>query len=274
MNESMDKVDVVVLASGVNKIPLYDGYEPGYKALIPFAGRASIHYVLDALDGVSEVGRVCIEGPRALLETELSGRADVGRLTLVDGGESFMESLVIGLKHFSASRRVLFVTADIPLATSDALTDFLKGCNAWPAPGGPALWVSAVPERSYVGPYKSFTKPFNGYRGGRVCHGNVFMADPRLLEIPGLKERIDRFYAGRKSALTTTLALGWRMALVYLLGVELFHLLTVNQMAGFASKQLGFSVIPVLLDHPGVTIDVDEADDYEFVRDRIEATCP
>ncbi len=42
-------IDVVVLAGGVNKIALYDGYQPGYKALVDFGGRPSIQYVLRAL---------------------------------------------------------------------------------------------------------------------------------------------------------------------------------------------------------------------------------
>lgn len=42
-------IDVVVLAGGVNQIALYDGYQPGYKALVDFGGRPSLQYVLRAL---------------------------------------------------------------------------------------------------------------------------------------------------------------------------------------------------------------------------------
>ena len=137
-------IDTVVLASGINKVPLYEGYEAGYKALLPVCGRASIHYSLDALDGVPEVGRICVEGPTALLEPELAARADRSRIEPIAGGETFLDSLVIGLKHFPDSKQVLFVTADLPLISPEAIGDFLEGCAAHPAER-PCLYVSAVP---------------------------------------------------------------------------------------------------------------------------------
>src|SRR5687768_6274151 len=98
-----EPIDVVVLASGVNEIPLYEGYVPGYKALIPYNGKASIHYVLDALCAVKSVRRICIEGPCGPLEKELASRLPDDRITLQEGGQTFVESLVLGLQHFRAS---------------------------------------------------------------------------------------------------------------------------------------------------------------------------
>lgn len=267
MLESKEAIDVVVLASGINSISLYEGYVPGYKALIPYHERASIHYVLDALQGVAAVGRLCIEGPCALLEPELAERSEGAALTLVEGGATFLDSLMIGLQHFATSPRVLFVTADLPLVTSQAICDFLQGCDATP---DASLAIAVVPQTSYTGPYVHFTKPFNRYRDISLCHGNLFMVRPSLLQHPHLKERINRFYAGRKNAVATTLALGWQLALVYMVGVELLHVLTLAQLARFASRHLGFEIAPVLVAHPGISIDVDEPDDYLFVRDRIE----
>ena len=267
MAQINETIDVVVLASGLNQISLYEGYVPGYKALIPYHGRASVQYVLDALRRVPSVGRICIEGPCVLLEKELADRLVKDQLTLVEGGATFLDSLVIGLKHFASSPSVLFVTSDLPLVTPEAIQDFLSGCAAAQEP---SLAIAVVPKTAYTGPYVHFTKPFNRYRDISLCHGNLFVARPALLEHPTLKERINRFYAGRKNAVATTLALGWQLAVVYLIGVELLHALTLKQMARFASKQLGFEIAPVIVEHPGISIDVDEADDYTFVRDRIE----
>ena len=238
-------IDVVVLASGLNQIVLFDGYIPGYKALIPYHGRASIQYVLDALEGVSAVRAICVE-------------------------ETFLDSLVIGLKFFASSPAVSFITADIPLVTAAAICETLTAWERVPKEPPQSLFITAVPQTCYKGAYTHFTKPFNRYRDVSLCHGNLFIADPKLLHHQNLKERINRFYAGRKNAVTTTLALGWRLALVYLFGVELLHALTLKQMARFASQHLGFGVAPLLVEHPEITIDVDEPDDYCFVRDRIE----
>nr|WP_309686086.1 nucleotidyltransferase family protein [Armatimonas sp.] len=268
-SNAINAIDVVVLASGINQILLFEDYVPGYKALIPYHGRTSIQYVLDALQGVPAVRRICIEGPRQLLEQELAGRFSKERLTIVDGGTTFLDSLVIGLEHFAASPAVLFITADLPLVTTVAITDFL--CAYAQAPSD--LAIAVVPRKSYTGAYTHFTKPFNRYRDISICHGNLFIASPKLLIKPELREQINRFYAGRKNAIATTLALGWKLAFVYMFGVEIFHRLTLSQMAQFASKELGFEITPLLVEHPGISIDVDEPDDYAFVRDRIEESC-
>ncbi len=268
---AVDLIDVVVLASGINQISLFEGYVPGYKALIPYHGRTSIQYVLDALQGVPAVRSICIEGPSQLLKQELAGRPQPHSilekpLTIIEGGATFLDSLVVGLEHFRDSPAVLFITADLPLVTPLAITDFLCAY----AQASSDLAIAVVPRKSYSGAYTHFTKPFNRYRDVSICHGNLFIVNPKLLRKPKLREKINRFYAGRKNAIATTLALGWRLAFVYMFGVEIFHRLTLSQMAKFASKQLGFEITPLLVEHPGISIDVDEPDDYAFVRDRIE----
>ena len=119
------KLDVVVLASGVNQVPLFEGYVPGYKALLPYHGKASIQYVLEALRGVPAVGRICVEGPCQQLQRELAAAlSETERsLTVIEGGTTFLESLVRGLEHFATSKRVLFITADLPLVTPAAIQD-------------------------------------------------------------------------------------------------------------------------------------------------------
>jgi molybdopterin-guanine dinucleotide biosynthesis protein A len=264
-----NRTDVVVLGGGLNTIPLYEGYEPGYKALIPYEGRASIHYVLDALSAVDAIGRICIEGPRALLKPELATRRPDSRLSLVEGGATFLESLLIGLEHFRDSRAVLFVTADLPLLTPEAVQDFLAGCADATTDYEQNLYVAAVPEESYMGDYTRATKPFNRYRDISACHGNLFLANPDLLENQDLRRRVERLYGGRKNGLSR-LAVGLPLALTFLIGVDLFHFLTLRQMADYASRHLGIGIIPVLVNHPEITMDVDEPDDYQFVMGQIE----
>jgi CTP:molybdopterin cytidylyltransferase MocA len=270
MDWTTHAVDTIVMASGLNRIPLYEGYVPGCKALIPFRGRASIHYVLDALDGVKAVGHVCTVGPRALLNDELAKRDNAGRYELEEGGETLLDSMMIGLQHFRSSPAVLVVSADLPLITTKAVQDFISGCAAAEIEYDQNLYVSAVSRECYTGAYARFPKPFNRFRDVSVCHGNLFLADPNLLDNRAATERINRLYRGRKNALTAAWALGWQLALTYIIGVELLHVVTIRQMASFASRRLGFGVVPILVDHPEITIDVDEPDDYLFVRDLIE----
>ena len=263
-------IDVVVLASGINRIPLFPGDKPGNKALISFHGKTALRRVLDALDGVPDLGRVCVEGPVDVLGPELATCVTGRRVELIAGGETFVQSLVVGLEHFRESKRVLFVNADLPLLTSAAVTAFLDAMPAEDPDHIGQLYVSAVPEPAFRGLYARPTKPFNGYRGMRVCHGNLFAVDPRLLELPGLRKRIDALYRGRKNALRSTWALGLDIALVYMLGVELLHVVSLPQMARYVSRRFGFGIVPVVLPWPELTEDVDEPDDYAFVEQVLE----
>ena len=52
-----------MLAGGINTIELFDGYRPGYKALLPFCGKPSIQYVVEALEQVPNVAHISIVGP-------------------------------------------------------------------------------------------------------------------------------------------------------------------------------------------------------------------
>lgn len=268
VREGEHSIDVVVLAGGLNTILLYDGYVPGYKALIAYNGRASLEYVLDALCAAPGIGRLCIVGPRALMEDTLSHRQAGGRITAVEGGATFLDSLIVGLEHFRSSRTVLFVTADMPLLTTEAVTDFLAGCAGSITSREQNIHIAAVPRECYKDAYLKMTKPFNRYVDIQVCHGNLFLVDTDLVDNQNLRKRVAVMYDRRKTGLSR-LAFGWQIALTYLIGVDLLHVLTLRYMAERVSRFFGVGIVPVLVAHPEITIDVDEPGDYRFVKERL-----
>jgi hypothetical protein len=161
---------------------------------------------------------------------------------------------------------VLVATADMPLITPQAVSDFLAACAQIETTYAENVFLSVVPERCYTGDYTKFTKPFNRFRDVAVCHGNLIMADPRLLDNAEATTRMNNLYNARKNPIKAALAIGWRVGLSFIIGVELLHALTMEQMSQIASWRFGVGLIPVILEHPEITIDVDEADDYEFVK--------
>jgi CTP:molybdopterin cytidylyltransferase MocA len=284
-----DRIGAVVLAGGINRIPLFEGYTPGYKALVPYRGRPSILYTLDALKAVPRVEQVCIVGPEAELRPAVEGHAscvmnhastghmthDTRRMTsaprprFVEGGDTLRDSIFNGLRHFAGSRRVLVLTADMPLVTPQAITGFLAACGRIPTTDAATLFLSVVPRRCYTGPYVRFTKPFNRFRDIEVCHGNLWLADPRLLENTRAIACINRVYNARKNPVTSALAVGPRVGLAYVVGVHLLHALTLAQMTRIAARRFGVAGEAVIVEHPEITIDVDEPDDYEFVVEQL-----
>jgi CTP:molybdopterin cytidylyltransferase MocA len=265
-----DRVNAVVLAGGINRIPLYAGYKPGYKALLAFHGKPSILYTLDALKAVPRVARICLAGPEAELRPALANTAHAGNACdFVDGGTTLRESIDRGLRHFAGSAYVLVLTADLPLITPRAIADFLGVCERTQAPEKTALFLSLVPRHCFTGAYRHMTKPMNRFRDVEVCHGNLWLADSRLLQNTRATARINRIYRARKNPIATALAVGLRVGLAYGVGVHLLHALTLEQMTRIAARAYGVSGVPVIVEHPEIAIDVDEPADYRFVVEQL-----
>lgn len=262
-----DHIDAVVLAGGINRIELYSGYTPGYKAVLPFAGRPSIVYPLEALRAVEGVRRICIVGPEEKIRPCLPAGWDCD---FVPEGRTVAGSLVNGLVRFEDSAAVLIVTADLPLVTSEAVEAFLAGCGRID-PGYPEFaYLSVVPEEEFTGPYEGFSKGFARFRGSAVSHGNLALVTPSLVRHVRVTEGLDSLYRARKNGVRTSLALGWRIALGYLIGAHLLRWLTLEQMADIVSRRFGVGFIPVPVPYPAIALDVDEPADYRLIRKILE----
>jgi molybdopterin-guanine dinucleotide biosynthesis protein A len=258
-------VDALVLAGGINRIRLYQGYSPGYKALLPFGDKPSIRYVLDALEGVPQLGRRVVVGPPELRGTF----PHPGTWELLPAGETVMESLFTGLEHLRQSPAVLCTTADLPLLKPVAVTDFLQACAraGWTARG---LFWSMVPEHAFTGPFIQADKGFNRFRNIAVCHGNLYLLRPEPFFSSPLGSRLNRLYLARKSTIRAALVFGPHVGLAYLIGVYLLRRLTLERMAAIVSHNLSLEVVPILLERPEIALDVDEPRTYNLVRKLLE----
>lgn len=269
MRVQTDRIDAVVLAGGVNQIALFAGDTPGYKALLPIGGQPAIRYTLDALRAVPQVQRICIVGPEAELRAALGAEGD--RYLYAPDGGSLIESIFSGLSHFADAPMVLFATADLPLITPRAISDFLTGCAVIETEYAENMFLSVVPQQYYTGPYVNFPKPFNRFKDASICHGNLFLVDPRLMRNTHATRRMNALYHARKNPISSALAFGLRVGLSYVLGVHMWHLLTLAHMASMASRRFGIGLVPVSIPHPGITLDIDEPADYTFVTEQLGA---
>jgi len=259
-------LDAVVMASGINHIPLYADYQPGYKALLDFCGEPAIQYTLQALNGLPQIARIHIVGEEAALRETVARSPAHPRCRFVPGGATLMESLMQGLQSCQEAEQALLVTADLPLLTSGMVEEFLAGCAQARSAYRENFHVAVVPKRCFTGDHARIAKSFSRFRDVTVCPGNLALANPAILRNEAAMERINAVYAARKSIIGSALAFGMRVGLSYVVGVHLFPLLTLPQMAQVASRRFHFGVVPVEVEHPEVVIDVDEPEDYRFVQ--------
>jgi molybdopterin-guanine dinucleotide biosynthesis protein A len=265
MKYEINKINVAVLAGGVNRLSLYEGYLPGYKCLTPLKGRPMIQFVLDAIGDVPQVERICIVGPeeiRAAIEHP-------GRYEYTPAGNSPGESIFSALKYFSDSPAVLLVPADLPLITPLSVTGFLEHCVSEEASYDASILWAMIPEESFRGPYIKVTKGYNRFRDISVCHGNLFLITPSVLKNEEIVSRINGVYEVRKSSIKAAMAAGLFIGIAYIVGVHFLRALTLRQTARMLSRHLAVEMIPVLLDHPEVAVDVDTPEDYVFVQEQI-----
>jgi CTP:molybdopterin cytidylyltransferase MocA len=278
-------LDVVILADGINKIPLYAGSTPGYKALLPFAGKPAIQYTLEAVSALPAVRRIFVVGPEARLRDALKANGYHVACEYVPGGDSPMASVLNVLPRLKEGDvrdsqfkdsvpGVLFTTADLPLVTRASVQAFLDACAATKSPYPVNLYLSAVLRRAFTGPFARSRKGHMTFREGAVYHGNLALIEPRAFEVPGLAAILKRLYHRRKNPVASALTGGWRIALSYVFGAFLLRVLTMEQMARIASRRLGVGIVPVLVDRPEIAIDVDGAGDYELVRRELESRAP
>lgn len=274
--------NAVILAGGINTIPLYAGDVPGYKALLPFAGKPSIQYVLEAVSAALPAsGRIFIVGPeRQIRDALAASHCDIA-CEYAPGGDSPMASVLNVLPSLRArdpqdasgtqAEAALFTTADLPMLTAESVRTFLDACAAKTRPYPANLYLSAVLRRSFTGPFAQSRKGHMIFREGAVYHGNLALIEPQAFEAPGLTSVLKRLYRQRKHPLAAALAGGWRIALSYVFGAFLLRVLSMEQMARIASRRLGVGIVPVRMDRAEIAIDVDNAGDYELVRREMEA---
>jgi molybdopterin-guanine dinucleotide biosynthesis protein A len=262
-----EKVDIIILAGGINRITLFDGDAPSYKALLSFGGKPCVQYVLDALENIPEAGRVCLVGPEAELRRAIK---EPDRYEYAPGGRSFGESVFQGLEHFRDSEGVLFVTADLPLLTSSPVANFLDLCRRKKGHDR-QIFFSAVDRRHFAGAYRDAPKRCSRFRDVTVCHGNLALLTPGMLEGKGplSREKLDAIYRNRKKTLRTCWAFGWPFAVGYILGGSFIRLFTLEQVLRTASNRFRVELVPVFLYDPEIALDVDEPADFEFAKEML-----
>ncbi|MBI3924153.1 MAG: nucleotidyltransferase family protein [Armatimonadetes bacterium] len=249
----------VVLAGGVNRRELYPGYRPGFKATVEIHRRPLLSYVLEALESATGIEEVAIVGDRAALEP-IAG----GTRRFLTPGETLVESIKSALGAFPDEDRVLLCTADLPMLRGEMVDRFLEDCPDDRPGYRDHLFLSMVPAASFVGLFASCRKNFNRFRDVAVCHGNLALASPTILENREAMSRIDQIYAARTSPVASALAIGPALGLAYVLGVHFFPLLRLETFTAMLSRRFSIGMRAVFQRFPEIAVDIDEPADYHI----------
>lgn len=210
------------------------------KALVPFAGRPLVSYVLEALRGCPSVAHVLYVGDAAPVIT-----AQVEEV--LPPGETFVQSFSVGVRAALARaprQSVLVTTADLPWLRAEALGDFLGAAS------GAALVYPVVEEETATAQFPGQRRTFVRLRDGRFTGGNLMLIAPEM--VPALLPFVERAYRSRKNPL----------ALARLFGVDFTVRLALGRLSlgvveARAAQILGLPVRAVVTPHASIGADVD-----------------
>lgn len=243
--------DAIILAGGENNKRLIACTPYCFEALIEIAGKPMVTFVAEALAASSHVDRIFVLGPAA----KLRSCPFPPNTYILDGGETIIETIRLGMAALDHSRKVLVATADIPLLTAEAVNHFVAQCAISEAD----LYYPVVPrevnERYYPGNKRTYVR----LREGVFTGGNLFLVQPAIVE--RCAKVAEKIIANRKNPLVLCHMLGWSFVARFLCGA-----LSLPAVEKRASELLGVKGAVVLSPYPELGIDVDKPSDLELVR--------
>jgi len=243
--------DAIILAGGENSEHLSRFSSQSYEAMIEIAGKPMVTFVANALAATPEVERIFIMGP----VTQLEHCVFPENVILLEGGQTITQTIQLGMKALGHERKVLIVTADIPLLTPAAISDFLKQCAGHQAD----LYYPIVSRDTNNQHYPGNKRTYVRFKDGTYTGGNLFLVNPII--VTQCLQVAEQFIDNRKKPFKLCCLLGWGFVLQFLVGT-----LSVSKVKERVADLLGITGAVIESSYPELGIDVDKPSDLELVR--------
>lgn len=246
-------VDAVVLAGGTLK-SLATDENVATKALVDINGRPMLAYVLDALRGSKRIEKIMVLLPSSVPRASWTKKVDL----ILPGDGSLSENFYAGLSKVDSNKKVLVVSADIPMLTSEAVDDFLDRCEEIDA----SVYYPIVSKATIEKKYPHVERTYMTLHEGKFTGGNLFLVDPRAA-IKN-KELLRKVIEARKSPFKLIQILGLSFIIKFI-----FHRLTVKDLEEKVSDLIGAKGVAVNTSYVEISIDVDKDSDLELMREKL-----
>jgi GTP:adenosylcobinamide-phosphate guanylyltransferase len=243
--------DAIILAGGENSERLSQFSSQSYEAMIEIAGKPMVTFVADALAAAPQVERIFIIGP----VKQLSQCKFPDNTILIEGGSTIGETIQLGMNALEHKRKVLVVTADIPLLTPAAINDFLRQC----AETEVDLYYPIVSQEINNQHYPGNKRTYVHFKDGTYTGGNIFLVNPAI--VPQCLVIAEELIDNRKNPFKLCRILGWGVVFNFLT-----HRLSLSKVKERVAELLGITGAVIQSPYPELGIDVDKPSDLELVR--------
>lgn len=243
--------DAIILAGGENSELLSRFSSQSYEAMIEIAGKPMVTFVADALAASPQVEKIFVVGPVHQLQKCHFPENTI----LVEGGDTLVDTIQLGVAALGHERKVLIVTADIPLLTPQAIADFFCQCEKIEAD----LYYPIVSKETNNKYYPGNKRTYVRFKDGTYTGGNIFLVNPAV--VPQCLEVAKRFFDNRKNPFKLCCILGWGFILQFIFGT-----LSLGKVKERVVELLGVTGVVVDSPYPELGIDVDKPSDLKLVR--------
>ncbi|MCL6473151.1 MAG: nucleotidyltransferase family protein [Firmicutes bacterium] len=239
-------VDAIILAGGSAK----ELDSAPAKGLVSINGRPMVEYVIGALRQCEDIDRICVVVPVEYSYSESSGKVGVK----VASG-TLPQVAKTGIDCLGSSKPVLMLSADIPLITPEAISDFLKRCAGYNADFYYPIVRYGESEKRFPDVKRTYAR----VREGRFTGGNIILINPRFINRNmGIIERI---YELRKKPIKIAQVLGFSFLFRFVLGM-----LTIGQIEDRIGQLTNSVCRAVETPYVEIGIDVDKESDLQLVK--------
>ncbi len=277
------------------------------KAFLSIAGKSLLRYVVDALLGAESIGQVFVVGPADELQKELTGLSS--RVRPIAQRGKMLTNCWAGIEASEARHRddpdldvkdrpLLIISCDLPLITSRAVDDFVARCARLDNESNPpAAMLAGVVDEPGVSPFHpsgdtlGIKRPFVELASGRLRLANIYVARPRNMSH---QEFLQTGFSYRKAKdWRNVVALvfsffrrphGWHSAWMTM-RIQLTLMLssgkgrlywrlkagnTLGRVEKCLSEVLGGTVRVVVSPFGGLSLDVDDEEDFHVIDTRYQ----
>lgn len=298
-------LDAVVLA-GTHQNPnrLIAGRN---KAFLEIGGKLLIRYVVDALLGAERIGQIFVVGPAEELLRELAGYSS--RVRVIAQRGKMLTNCWAGIEASEDSHRydksipvhdrpLLIISCDLPLVTAASIDDFIGRCARLDNQSEkPYAMLAGVVDEPGVRPFHpdgdkpGIERPFVELEFGRLRLANIYVGRPRSLANQAFLQTGFSYRKAKDWRNVVALAFnffksqgGWQAAWLTL-RIQVTLMLTKRKGYWYrrlkkgntrerveksVSQVLGGPVKIVTTPYGGLSLDVDDEEDFRILGDRYE----
>ena len=237
-------VDAIILAGGSAK----GLAEVPAKGLVPVNGRPMFEYVVDALSRCKDIDRICVVLPVEHSLNRLAAKADVVMAT-----GSLPRVAKAGIDFLGTKNQVLILSADIPLISPEAISDFLERCSKRKAGFYYPIVKYGESEKRFPDVKRTYAK----VKEGRFTGGNIVLVEPEFVNRN--MAFIERMYELRKQPVKLARVLGIMFLFRFVLG-----LLSIGQLEERVGRLTQSTCMAVITPFIEIGVDVDKESDLQL----------